>query len=266
METPNIKNQIASFLNNSGARKYGLRRERVAHTRANLMMSKKPGMTIPSKVDLRPKCPPIFDQGNLGSCTAQALAAAYYFDEPSFIGSKLFLYYEERKKDGTVNYDYGSTISTGIEVLEKVGLCKETSWPYVISKFKKAPPTKCYSEAKEHPVVLAHPVQNSKKAMKQVLATGFPIALGIQVYESMETDTVAKTGVVPMPKKGEQCLGGHAILCVGYDDSQQVWIMRNSWGKDWGMSGYFTLPYSYLTDDNLTTDLWCIRDVKNKGE
>jgi len=90
---------------------------------------------------------------------------------------------------------------------------------------------------------------------------GLPIVLGISVYESFESQQVAKSGVVPMPANSEKLLGGHAILAVGYNDAEQRFVMRNSWGTSWGMQGYFTIPYAYLTDSNLCDDLWMIQMV-----
>jgi C1A family cysteine protease len=97
--------------------------------------------------------------------------------------------------------------------------------------------------------------------MKGCLASGYPFVFGFTVYESFESQEVAKTGKAPMPKPGEQVLGGHAVVAVGYDDGQQCFIVRNSWGLKWGMKGYFTLPYGYLTDLNLSNDFWSIRLV-----
>ncbi len=97
--------------------------------------------------------------------------------------------------------------------------------------------------------------------LKGCLASGYPIVFGFTVYESFESDAVAKTGQVPLPKPSEKVLGGHAVLAVGYDETQQRFIVRNSWGKNWGLQGYFTMPYSYLTDNNLADDFWTIRVV-----
>ena len=97
--------------------------------------------------------------------------------------------------------------------------------------------------------------------MKGCLASGFPFVYGFTVYESFESDAVAKTGVVPMPAPTEKVLGGHAVVAVGYDDSTQRFIVRNSWGPGWGMGGYFTIPYAYLTDSNLADDFWTVRLV-----
>ena len=84
---------------------------------------------------------------------------------------------------------------------------------------------------------------------------------GFTVYESFESQEVAKTGVVPMPAPGEQVVGGHAVLAVGYDDSAQTFMVRNSWGTGWGQAGYFTMPYAYLTTRGLSSDFWTIRIV-----
>jgi C1A family cysteine protease len=98
--------------------------------------------------------------------------------------------------------------------------------------------------------------------MKGCLASGFPFVIGFTVYESFESDEVAKTGRMPMPAPREHVLGGHAVMVVGYDDKVERFRMRNSWGTSWGLKGYFTMPYAYLLDDNLSDDFWKITLVK----
>jgi len=217
---------------------------------------------VPSMVDLRNKFPEIFAQGDVGSCTANALVAIYMFSgDPREMLSRLFLYYNERELDGTVNSDEGSTLSSGIKALEKFGVCSEKLWPYNPLKWNVKPIAQCYSEATNREVICSSQVEQNIESMKACLASGEPIALGIQVYESFESDETEKTGVVPMPKTAEQCYGGHAVTCVGYDDARKLFIMRNSWGPKWGDKGYFYLPYAYLTDQNLTSDLWIITKI-----
>lgn len=221
----------------------------------------------PSTVDLRPKMPPVYDQGNLGSCTANALCAAFAYDCPAaqpFMGSRLFLYYNERMVENDIPDDAGACIYDGVACLKKYGLCAESDWPYVIAKFAQKPPVKCYTSAVKHEAIVCQNIQNTSAAMKACLQAGYPFVVGISVYDSFESDAVAMTGAVPMPGAHEQCLGGHAVVCVGYNDSQQTWIMRNSWGASWGLSGYFTLPYAYLLDPNMCSDLWVIKSVSNR--
>ena len=95
--------------------------------------------------------------------------------------------------------------------------------------------------------------------MRACLASGFPFVFGFAVYEGFESQQTAKTGVVEMPKAGERMLGGHAVLGVGYDDTARRFTVRNSWGPKWGQKGYFTIPYDYLADRNLSDDFWTIR-------
>ena len=223
--------------------------------------------SLPQSVDLRHKCPAVYDQGTLGSCTAQALAAAFEFNDcitNTFTPSRLFIYYNERQLENTINEDSGALLSDGIKTLEKYGVCNESDWPYNISKFAEKPPNRGYKTALQHRAYTVHNISPDINSMKNSLASGYPFVVGIAIYESFESPQVSKTGVVQMPNiNTEKCLGGHAVIVVGYSDQHQHWIVRNSWGTEWGDKGYFYLPYLYLVDAKLSSDLWNITKISS---
>ena len=226
---------------------------------------------LPASIDLRPQCPPIYDQGQLGSCTANSIAAAIQFDEmkqqlnPSFEPSRLFIYYNERMLEGTIDSDSGAMLRDGIKTVNQQGVCPEDeldkagNWPYDPAQFTQQPSQSCYDEAQNSRAVSYLSVVQDLNQMKGCLAEGYPFVFGFTVYDSFMAQEVAQTGHAPMPSPTEQEIGGHAVLAVGYDDANQWFLVRNSWGTSWGMAGYFTMPYTYLIQPNLSSDFWTIR-------
>jgi|SRR5450631_3999433 len=222
---------------------------------------------IPPSVDLSPQCPPVYDQGQLGSCTANAIGGAIEFDQKKanlteFTPSRLFIYYNERSMEGTINSDSGAQIRDGVKSVATLGAPPESDWAYNIAAFSQKPPAKAYTDAKKHLVVLYQRLIQDLGTLRGCLASGFPLIFGFTCYESFESAEVAKTGILPMPQSGEKVVGGHAVLCVGYDDKAQQFLIRNSWGPSWGLKGYFKMPYAYLTSNKLASDLWTLRSVK----
>lgn len=220
---------------------------------------------LPKKVDLRDKQSPVYNQLSLGSCTANAICGQ--FDHKhclvngKFINpSRLFLYYNEREMEGTVHDDSGAYIRDGIKSAAKHGICTEATYPYNINKFTEKPPAHCYSEALNYQTLSYERIATLLQ-LKQALAQGHSISFGFSVYESFQTEKVAKTGKMRKPRKTERLLGGHAVLAVGYDDSKKHVIVKNSWGTEWGDNGYFYMPYSYITP-TLTDDFWVIKIVE----
>jgi len=221
---------------------------------------------LPASTDLRKKCPPVYNQGALGSCTANAIAGAIEFDRmkqkmSDFVPSRLFIYYNERLIEGTVPIDAGAMIRDGIKSVASDGVCPEPEWPYDIAKFARKPTAKCYTDAKLDRAVSYQSLIQDLNQMKGCLASGYPFVFGFTVYESFESEAVKTSGHAPMPKWNERPVGGHAVMAVGYDEGKQWFLVRNSWGAAWGMKGYFTMPYAYFIQPGLASDFWTIRLV-----
>ena len=242
---------------------------------------------------------PVYNQGNLGSCTANSLA--YCFDYCRLTQglpllntpSRLFIYYNERNYEGTTGSDHGAQIYDGVKVLNEIGVCSSTLWPYITSKYATRPnPQNCYSQASQNIALTFNAVSQSLDHIKAVIRSGYPIEFGFKVFDFFETSFMANTGMLVCPQNPVDMstnLGGHAVVMVGYDDNIQtlngwgVFIVRNSWGNSWGEGGYFFMPYQYLTGPSnpngvdqfgnnyytdlsgnaltLVTDLWYISTV-----
>jgi len=222
-------------------------------------------VALPEVVDLRPLCPPVYDQGQLGSCSGNAIAGAIEFGllkeaKADFVPSRLFIYFNERLMEGTVDQDAGAQIRDGIKTIRDAGVCDEKIWPYDISKFKHKPPNEAYDAAKCDLITNYQMIGDGNLSlMKQTLAAGLPFIFGFTVFDGLESLSVASTGVLNMPTPNESVLGGHATICVGYHEADQRFIIRNSWGEKWGVKGYFTMPYEYMR--TMASDIWVINSI-----
>ncbi|MEM7180507.1 MAG: C1 family peptidase [Spirochaetota bacterium] len=222
---------------------------------------------LPPKVDLRQYMTPVESQGQLSSCVANAVAGAYEYLVKRFEGedaydvSRLFVYYNARELEEVEIADQGSFISLAIQGLKKYGACAEETWEYDEGVVNEKPSEEAYEEAGDFLVEDTQLIPNDLNAWKQALAEGYPIIFGISLYKSF--DKHKKKGHVPMPTNNEasrESHGGHSMLCVGYSDPDQFFIVRNSWGTDWGDEGHCYIPYNYLTNDKFNDgDNWIIR-------
>jgi C1A family cysteine protease len=223
---------------------------------------------LPSKIDLREQMPSIWDQGNLGSCTSQSIAAALIYNRkmtketPDFIPSRLFIYYNERAIEGTINEDAGAEIRTGIKTIVKHGFCREDLWKYDITRFKRRPSNAAYRNAELYKAVEYFRLDNEKiNELKVCLATGFPFVFGFSVYVN-SIESAERDGYISMPSMNDSMDGGHAVVCCGYDDSRKVFIIHNSWGTEVGDKGYYYMPYDYVCNKSLSDDFWTIRKIR----
>lgn len=273
---------------------------------------------LPASVDLRLTCPPIEDQGSLGSCTANMLAALVEANElrkasitsdqvrlgevsdtltqamvtisnvktykngnisystkithqpvppdqtsvpRKFINvSRLFQYYATRKIEGTISEDSGATIRDTLKAGNKYGVVDEMMWPYDISKFTENPPANVWESAIGHKITSYHSIANGDLVtMKTLISQGYLVGFGFLVHSYFLSGEMAKTAVLHRPKSSETLQGGHAVCLCGYDDAKKAFLVRNSWGKNWGQSGYFWMDYDYVADANLANDFWVVQ-------
>lgn len=217
---------------------------------------------VPEQVDLRQWCSPVEQQEELGSCTANALVGALEFLEIKEKGeytdlSRLFVYYNERVIEGTVLEDAGAQIRDGIKALKRWGVAPHVLWPYEVDSFMDRPSKAAFEEAKKHRIQSYFRIFTLND-MKTALATGFPFVFGFVVFSGFMTETVMRTGIGQMPHENEDIEGGHAVLAVGYDNKEQRFLVRNSWGTEWGQKGYFTLPYEFVGEPEFCDDFWVI--------
>lgn len=235
---------------------------------------------LPERIDLSDGFAPVYDQGHLGSCTANASTALLQYEakkmgypnQENF--SRLFEYFQSRANQipPDTATDTGASLAVSILCLAKFGVCLEADWPYDISKFTVAPSKELCDKALLYKCGAGKRVTPTHDQLRGSLADGYPFVLGINVYESFMTVNVGTTGIIPIPIltdttidgktiKADTLLGGHAIVCVGYDDSTRLYKFRNSWSEKWGDKGYGYLPYDYVENHNLAFDMWAIKDI-----
>jgi C1A family cysteine protease len=234
---------------------------------------------LPPRVDLRPWCPRVHEQGHPLTCTAHAVAGAYQFEQrrlglKDFSPSRLFIYYNTialmRAK-----HKQGVNLRAALKAVTRHGVCPEKNWPFSLTKaaMAKKPNERAYQLAVHHKITRYERIIIGRRSraeflrlLKCRLAGGFPFVFAFLVHESFETDHVAKTGVMPMPERGERLKGWHAVMAVGYDDHDRRILVRNSWGWSWGLKGYFWMPYDYIANPKVTSDFWTIRGVTPLSE
>lgn len=228
------------------------------------------------EIDNRKFLPPVKDQGNLGSCTANSICANFEYqmikrENLQIPMSRLFLYYLEREREGHVDEDAGAQIKDGIAICNDTGICLESMWPYDIDQFATKPSQNCYDDAQYHKAIKIHRVKKDLRDIDQCLLDGNIISMGFLVYESFEK--IDSTGMCPIPDpKKEKLLGGHAVLLHSKltINNKTYYAIQNSWGPAWGDKGMFYVEPEFLTKSfgplgvqSLCSDFWTIQMVKD---
>ena len=261
-----------------------LKKKEIGSLISPLKLEKADNALLPSMVDLRRWCSPVEDQGEIGSCTANAgVGIVEYYEKRAFgkhiEASRLFLYKATRNL-AEIGGDGGAFIRSTMGALVLFGVPPEKYWPYTDSspEFDKEPTAFCYSFAENYKSIkyFRHDatdlsLEATLDGVKKSLTAGVPSMFGFTVYNSIEQ--AAKTGKIPFPCDSERVLGGHAIVAVGYDDKMKIknadcdittqgaLLIRNSWGTGWGDEGYGWLPYEYVKRE-VAIDFWSMLQQK----
>lgn len=209
-------------------------------------------------VDLREWDTIIENQGSLGSCVGTAITSAYellvkkLYPEKYVELSDLFIYYNARLEEGTLNQDTGIYIRNGLKVLKDYGVCAETLWPYEIDKWDDKPSDSAYEDAKKRRIEKYEKI-TSTYYITEVLNDNKPVVFGMEIFDSfMSLNEHIST--VTFPSRKEKSLGGHAMCMVGYDLEKRLFLAKNSFGTKWGMNGYCWIPFDYLKQEGY--DFW----------
>jgi hypothetical protein len=227
--------------------------------------------SIPDKVDLRNYCTTVEDQGQLGSCTANATVGALEYlynrrDGQSPELSRLFVYYNSRRIRGTTNQDSGAYICDAMSSVLSFGACGEDIWPYNINSFSMEPSQQAYEEAQKHEAIQYSRVEAVEGSVA-ALAAGFPVVFGTRIPERCYQEA-ATTGVMPIPTDAEVTgnqEGGHCMLLIGYDRPRKMFIVRHSWGLNWGDRGYVQIPFETISKCSPPEGFWIIGELAKPG-
>lgn len=230
-----------------------------------------PKPIVVKSASLRSGMPKVYDQGQLGSCTGNAIAGAFEYDQmkqglKDFMPSRLFIYYGERSIEGTIPLDNGASLRDGFIVINKSGVCSEVTCPYDIANFTNKPSVNAYTEALTHKSVKYMSIPATVTALKQAIVEGYPVIIGFSVPQSFESQSLATTGFMTIPTQKDKIIGGHAVVICGFNDNLTnnnttgFFEVRNSWSPDWGLGGYFWLPYNNV--NTLVSDCWVLETVQ----
>lgn len=241
-------------------RRLGAKRD-VHDVRDRMYRGARAPFVVAQQIDLREFSGPIKDQGEEGSCTGHAFTSAREwmarkYQRTSLILSPQYLYVEELMAEGSFPRDDGAAPRTGCQVLAAKGCCEAALYPYVAGKLN--PPTAEQTQnALKYKTGAYHRIGTLPDFLNCLAdPTPWPVLIGFTVYDSFLSQQVADTGLMPIPKPGEQQQGGHEVVCLGYDLGKQRALTQNSWGDSWGERGYFWMPFEVVMSPD--TDLWMV--------
>lgn len=243
---------------------FTVRKDRIDYR--DMIYSFKKDIPLKQYVDLRPYASAVEDQLHLGSCVGQAVVGAYelmtrklYIDQFTDL-SRLFVYYNARALDNSIEEDVGSYTRDGIKALHKWGVCEEIIWPYLINKFADAPSIAAYEDA------LKRVVKNYYRLIRtddilQALNSEYPVVTSMNVYNTFYDLSLPREILLKMPTTSDDIIGGHAVVLVGYNLDNKTFMARNSFGESWGEDGYFYVPFEYVEKDFMDSWIFDINSI-----
>lgn len=227
-------------------------------------------LKAPAQLSLSYKLPwekfPIFDQGQMGSCTANAAIVAFRHAAAKVKRrrtnlSRLYLYYKSREYIGTTDNDSGATIRDTFKSMMKHGIAPESLHPYTPSYLTLEPSKEASEAAKSHRIMRYSRVAKNVEQIKQTLYADAAVVFGFLVHEQFMSGWSSR--MMPMPTASEGTIGGHAAVIVGYADTLDAFLIQNSWGRKWKDGGYFWMPYEFVESDRCF-DFWIIEELAPK--
>jgi len=233
----------------------------------------RPHVSLPPKFDLLDRMPYVQDQGETNACIFYSLASiiqhldrANTADDDEWFPSPYFMYWVTRNLEGDVEADDGAQIRNAIKAVAQFGACPNDYWSEN-QPITKKPDEQAFAAAKQNLIGRYSRVAQSLDGIRSCLFAGHPFLFGFQVFPQFEGDQIAANGLLLMPE-GDP-LGGHCVVAVGYDDIAQMVLVRNSYGDKWGLptvKGHFLMPYRYITNPTLVSDLWTVQSVGEISE
>jgi C1A family cysteine protease len=215
----------------------------------------------PQRVDLRVRhAIHVYNQGAPPTCTAHAVASAFEVIQNArsvgnaFMPSRAFLYFNTRALEGTAHLVTGASLRNAIKTFAKEGVCDETMWPYDTSRLTVRPPAVAYANGPLNRITRYARLARDLAQIRRCLWSGHPFVFGMPCFNHWYS---AVGGVIPaVTPATAKPIGGHAMVCVGYDDVRQSFLVLNSWGSRWGDNGFAHVPYSLILSG--AYDMWII--------
>ena len=250
--------------------------DRVDHDAAALLVTAPP--VLPTATDLRHLVVEILDQGQLGSCVAnagmQAIRMAHRAQtiaDPTVppLGSRLFGYYWARAFSGDVNRDEGTHLRDFFRGIAKYGFCPEAFWPYsdvrgVNARFCRLPGGNALRMAYDqhggdfgYARIYDDTPAGRLTAIRQAVAAGYAVVFGTLVSETFCIG-VGSVAVRAPTQKSDVIAGGHALTIVGYG-ADGTFTVANSWGPAWGVDGYCYFAPEYVSWEK-SQDFWIVKN------